>query len=137
MPALVENWRDGRIVPKPIDRSHDTENSAMSNGKLRRLESLINRLAAVLCSRKLPAPRRLESAQDVLELLQEQVEAIRAEATADAVEKARAIGYVVGVAFKALELGTLTDRLEKLEAAKARAEKQAAPTEPRNGEPLC
>jgi len=109
----------------------------MSNYKLRRLESLINRLATVLCSRTLPAPRQLESAQDVLALLQEQVEAIRVEATADAVAKARAIGYLVGVAFKALELGTLTARLEQLEAAKALAEKAAAPTKPRNGEPRC
>jgi hypothetical protein len=109
----------------------------MSNHQLRRLESLIHRLAGVLRSRTQPAPRRLESAQDVLALLQEQVEAIRAEATADAVDKARAIGYVVGVAFKALELGTLTARLEKLEAAKAHAEDRAALTKPRNGEPLC
>jgi hypothetical protein len=104
----------------------------MSNTKLRRLESLIQRLTVVLRSRSLPAPRRLESAQDVLALLQEQVAAIRAEATTSAVERARAIGYLVGLAFKALELGTLTDRLEKMEAAVARTEGQQGATTQRS-----
>jgi hypothetical protein len=107
----------------------------MTNGKLRRLESLINRLAAVLRSRALPTPRRLESAQDVLALLQDQVEAIRAEATTGTVEKARAIGYLVGVAFKALELGTLMARVDKLEAAAARVDKQEGATTQRSREP--
>jgi hypothetical protein len=104
----------------------------MSNNKLRRLESLIDRLAAVLRSRALPAPRRLHSAQDVLELLQDQVEAIRTEATTSAVEKARATGYLVGVAFKALELSTLMARLEKLEAAAARVGRQQGATTQRS-----
>jgi hypothetical protein len=52
----------------------------------------------------------------VIDLLQEQVEAIRAEAGAGTVEKARAIGYMAGIALKAIETGVLAARLDKLEA---------------------
>jgi hypothetical protein len=63
-----------------------------------------------------PPPRRLQTAQDVIDLLQEQVEALRAERWAGAVPKARAIGYLAGISRKAIETGTLAARLEMLEA---------------------
>jgi len=89
----------------------------MIQQRLRRLEVLVERLAAVLCGQTIPPPRQLQTAQDVIDLLQEQVEAIRAAAGAGTVEKARAIGYLAGIARKAIETGDLAARLEKLEAA--------------------
>src|SRR5919199_6167981 len=46
-------------------------------------------------------PFRLKTAHDVLALLEEQVHAIRAEPAAGTLEKARAIGYLAGIALKA------------------------------------
>jgi hypothetical protein len=58
---------------------------------------------------------RLQTAQDIIDLLQEQVAALRATRWADALQKARAIGYLAGIARKAIETGTLADRLEMLD----------------------
>jgi hypothetical protein len=63
----------------------------------------------------LPLPFRLKTAADVLQLLEEQVEAVRGEQEAGILEKARAIGYLAGVALKAIEAGTLAARIEMLE----------------------
>ena len=89
----------------------------MTESQLRRLEALLSRLAAVMRGRAAPPPRRLQTAQDVIDLLQEQVEALRAETSVGAVERARALGYLAGIARKAIETGDLAARLEKLEAA--------------------
>ncbi len=64
----------------------------------------------------LPLPFRLQTAADILELLQEQVAAVRSEADAGTLEKARTIGYLAGIALKAIEAGDLAGRLEALEA---------------------
>jgi hypothetical protein len=61
-------------------------------------------------------PRRVQTPQDVIDLLQEQVEAVRQESRAGTIEKARAVGYLAGLARKAIETGTLAARLEMLEA---------------------
>ena len=53
----------------------------------------------------------------MIDLLQEQVEAVRSAVGVGAVEKARAIGYLAGLARHAIETGYLAARLEKLEAA--------------------
>jgi hypothetical protein len=63
-----------------------------------------------------PLPFRLQTAADVLALLAEQVEAVRAEQGAGALEKARVVGYLAGVALKAIEAGNLAARIEALEA---------------------
>ena len=63
-----------------------------------------------------PAALRLRTAADVLRLLEEQVEAVRAEQEAGTLEKARAVGYLAGVALKAIEAGNLAARIEALEA---------------------
>jgi hypothetical protein len=60
-------------------------------------------------------PFRLQTAQDVIDLLQEQVEAVRGEQEAGTLEKARTIGYLAGIALKAIENGNLAARLEALE----------------------
>jgi hypothetical protein len=52
----------------------------------------------------------------VIELLGEQIEALRGAAWVGTAEKARVIGYLAGVARKALETATLAARIEMLEA---------------------
>jgi hypothetical protein len=64
----------------------------------------------------LPLPFRLKTAADVLQLLEEQVEAVRGEQEAGTLEKARTIGHLAGVALKAIEAGNLAARIEMLEA---------------------
>ena len=63
-----------------------------------------------------PLPFRLKTAHDVLALLAEQVQAVRDEPAAGTLEKARCIGYLSGVALKAIEAGDLAARLEALES---------------------
>jgi hypothetical protein len=80
--------------------------------RLRRIESVLNR-----CDRSEPAPppRRLQSVQDVLDLLEEQVEAVRAAPWTGPLDRARTIAYLAGVARKAIEAGVLAARTEMLE----------------------
>ncbi len=59
---------------------------------------------------------RLQTAADVLALLAEQIEAVRAEQEAGVMEKARAVGHLAAVGLKAIEAGNLEARLEALEA---------------------
>ena len=89
----------------------------MIQQRLRRLEDLIERLAAVLRGQPALPPRRLQTAQDVIDLLQEQVEAVRGATDAGAVEKACVIGRLAAIARQAIETGNLAVRLEALEAA--------------------
>src|SRR5262249_1051603 len=63
-----------------------------------------------------PLPYRLKTAADVLALLEEQVEAARGEPRGGTREKARGIGYLAGIALKAIEAGNLGARIEMLEA---------------------
>jgi hypothetical protein len=63
-----------------------------------------------------PLPFRLQTAQDVIDLLQEQVEAVRGDREAGTLEKARTIGYLAGIALRAIEAGNLVARVEMLEA---------------------
>ena len=63
-----------------------------------------------------PIPFRLKTAADVLALLEEQVAAVRAEEAATTLEKARVVGYLAGIALKAIEAGDLAARLEAVEA---------------------
>jgi hypothetical protein len=51
----------------------------------------------------------------VLALLEEQVQAVRDAAEASTLEKARTIGYLVGITLKAIEAGDVAARLEALE----------------------
>jgi hypothetical protein len=88
----------------------------MIKNHIRRMEVLVRRLAAELRGTTAPPPRRLQTAQDVIDLLEEQVEALRAETQAGPVEKARALGYLAGIARQAIETGNLVARIEALEA---------------------
>jgi hypothetical protein len=62
-----------------------------------------------------PLPFRLKTAQDVLTLIEEQVNAVREEPEAGTLEKARAVGYLAGIALKAVEVADLSARLEAVE----------------------
>jgi hypothetical protein len=84
----------------------------MRKQRIRRLETLVEQLDCA----QAPPPRRLQTAQDVIDLLQEQVEAIRAGRWVSVVQRARAIGYLASIARKAIETGNLAARLEMLEA---------------------
>ena len=52
----------------------------------------------------------------MLKLLEEQVAAVRGEEHAGTLEKARCVGYLAGVALKAIEAGDLAARVEAVEA---------------------
>lgn len=69
------------------------------------------------CTSPVPLPFRLQTAQDVIDLLQEQVALVRADESAGTLEKARTVGFLAGVALRAIEAGNLAARLEALELA--------------------
>jgi hypothetical protein len=64
----------------------------------------------------LPLPIRLQQAADVIDLLQKQVEAVSTDPDAGTLEKARTIGYLAGIALRAIEAGNTAARLEALES---------------------
>jgi hypothetical protein len=64
----------------------------------------------------LPLPFRLQTAADVLGLLGEEIAAVRADSEAGTLEKARVVGYLSGVALRAIEVADVTARVEALEA---------------------
>jgi hypothetical protein len=63
-----------------------------------------------------PVTFRLRVAADVVALLEEQVGAVRADTQVGTLERARCIGYLAGVALRAIEAGDLAARLEALES---------------------
>lgn len=62
----------------------------------------------------LGGPARIQTAQDVLDLLEHTINDVR-EADADALVKARCIGYLAGVTLKAIETADLEARVEAVE----------------------
>ena len=89
--------------------------------------SIHNRLGRLACDRRLfrlsdngPAvalpPVRLKNGADVLAILESQIDAVRSDARAGRLEKARLIGYLAGIGLKAIETGNLEARIEMLEA---------------------
>ena len=71
-----------------------------------------------------PAPFRLQTAREVLALIEEQVNAVRADLGLRTVERARCVGFLASIALRAVETGDLEARLEALEAVlKARAQR--------------
>jgi hypothetical protein len=64
----------------------------------------------------LPVEQRLQTAQDVIDLLQEQVAAVRTDRKAGTLEKARAVGYLASIALRAIDAGNMAARVEALEA---------------------
>jgi hypothetical protein len=58
----------------------------------------------------------LRTPADVLRLLEEMTATVRADPFSRAADKARAVGYLAGVALKAIAAGNLAARVERLEA---------------------
>ena len=87
----------------------------MLGHRIRRIEALVNRLGLDEAERKKLPARRLQTVQDVIDLLEEQVEAIRAAPWAGALAKARAIGHLARVAGMAIADGKMAARIEILE----------------------
>ena len=86
----------------------------MIKQRIQRLESLLFRRERHAQSQ--PPPRPLQTVRNVIDLLEEQAEAIRNDRWSSAIEKARALAYLAGVARKTIEAGSLAARLEMLEA---------------------
>ena len=63
----------------------------------------------------LPLAVRLENVADVLALVRGQVGALLADETLSTAERARAVGYLCGLALRCVEVGELAARLEELE----------------------
>jgi hypothetical protein len=95
----------------------------MIRQRLRRIEAFLNHGEPSVPTR--PPPRRLQTVQDVIDLLEEQVDAVRAAPWASPLDKARAIASLAGVARKALEAGVLEARIEMLETVLGERKEQS------------
>ena len=69
------------------------------------------------CQTLLPADFRLQTATDVLGLVEEQIAEVRSDTEAGKLEKARCVGYLAGIALKAIDAGNVAVRIEALEVA--------------------
>jgi len=63
----------------------------------------------------IPLEFKLKTAQDILNLLSEQISAVKRDPVAGTLEKARTIGYLAGIALKAVEATGLEVRVLSLE----------------------
>ena len=66
---------------------------------------------------QLPTEFRLRTAEDVLELLAEQVVAVKQDQQVNTTERARTVGYLCGIALRAVETADMADRIEAIERA--------------------
>ena len=64
----------------------------------------------------MPVEFRLQTAADVLALLDEQVAAVRQDASLGSVERAKAVGSLAGIALRAIDAGDVAARVEALES---------------------
>ena len=97
----------------------------MIKQRIRRIESFLDQCDST--ARTKPPPRRLQTVQDVIDLLEEQVEAVRAAPWTGPLDKARAIAYLAGVARKTIEAGILSARIEMLETVLNQRKEQEKP----------
>jgi hypothetical protein len=103
---------------------------AVIKQRIRRIESFLS-----LCdqSSTKPPPRRLQTVQDLIDLLEEQTEAVRAAPWASPLDKARAIAYPVPATVRrsapdVLELGLKFREAAALEQRLAAVEARLAGT---------
>jgi hypothetical protein len=82
----------------------------MFKRRIQRLEALVDR-----CDSETAPARRLQTAQDIVDLLEEQVEALRAASWVGTLQKAQAIAVLDSIARKAIEVKNLAARIEMLE----------------------
>ena len=83
----------------------------------RRVKHLEQRADQIVHVQAVPVPHavELDTPADVLQLLAEQANAVRAQAWADPLEKARTLGLLTGLALRAMEARDLDARLEAVE----------------------
>ena len=75
----------------------------------------------------LPVEFRAKTAADVLALIAEQLDTVRQDASLGSVERAKAIGYLSGIALRAIEASDVAARVEALESIlKSRTKARAA-----------
>ena len=75
----------------------------------------------------IPIPVRLRTGDDIVRVLETQVQRVESERHAGTLDKARTIGFLLGVALKAIEAGNVAARIEGLEAVlKQRQERESA-----------
>jgi hypothetical protein len=79
--------------------------------RLEQCSAEVQRVRAVT----VPPPVQLDRPGDVLALLAEQANAVRADQAADPMEKARTLGFIASTALRAMEARDLTARLEAIE----------------------
>src|SRR5688500_5204112 len=97
------------------------------NSQLKRRINLLEVRALVAAPPSLPPRPPLRQPKDVVELLAEQVEAVRQDPTAEPLDRARTLALVGALALRAMEAADGRARVESLERAlKARAEQQRA-----------
>ena len=65
---------------------------------------------------RLPVEFRLQTAADVLALLDEQVAAVRQDGSLGSVERAKGVGSLAGIALRAIDAGDVAARVEALES---------------------
>ena len=84
---------------------------------IHRIGKLEETLPQVLAVRAVPrpAPVALNQPADVLTLLEEQANAVRADPVAEPLDKARTLGFIASVALRTMEARDLTARLEAIE----------------------
>lgn len=67
------------------------------------------------CTTRLPTDFRVQTAADVLALLDDEIAAVRAAADLAVLDRARCVGFLAGVVLRACEQANLAARLEALE----------------------
>lgn len=80
---------------------------------VRRVQTLEQRMVAMRTVMATPA--LLDQPADVLALIEEQVNAVRADPTADPTERARTLGMLAGLALRAMDSRDIKARLEAVE----------------------
>ncbi len=80
---------------------------------VRRVQTLEQRMVAMRTV--MATPSVLDSPADVLSLLEEQVNAVRADPTTELSERARTLGMLAGLALRAMDSRDLQARLEAVE----------------------
>ncbi len=67
------------------------------------------------CQTQIPSSFRLQTARDVLLLIEEQVQTVKSDPKVETIARARTIGYLAGIALRAVEAVQIVGRVEALE----------------------
>src|SRR5262249_49170488 len=90
-------------VAPPSLIASPAETNIMLRHRIRQMELLLSRLSTAPRRPPTAAPRPLQTAQDVIDILQEQLDLIRADTSLGTIDKARAVAHLGGVACKAID----------------------------------